>query len=70
MVGTRQAVVYQMRVMVYQMQEGFQTWDDGGTRQWMMRYQTGDDGVPGRGRVTTLTGHQSEILHSLIFFTF
>ena len=34
----------------------------------MMGYQTGDDGVPGRGRVSTLTSHQSEILHSLIFF--
>ena len=32
-----------------------------------MGYQAGDDGVPGRGRVTTLTSHQSEILHSLIF---
>ena len=31
-----------------------------------MGYQIGDDGVPGRGRVTTLTNHQSEILHSLI----
>ena len=33
----------------------------------MMGYQTGDNGVRGRGRVTTLTSHQSEILHSLIF---
>ena len=33
----------------------------------MMGYQTGDDWVPGRGRVKTLKSHQSEILHSLIF---
>ena len=32
-----------------------------------MGYQSGDDGVPGRGGVTTLTSHQSGILHSLIF---
>ena len=31
-----------------------------------MGYETGDDEVQGRGRVTTLTSHQSEILHSLI----
>ena len=36
----------------------------------MMGYQTGDDGVPGRDRVTTLMSHQSEILHSLIFCSF
>ena len=36
----------------------------------MMGYQTGDDGVPGRGRVTTLMSHQSEIFHSLIFFLY
>ena len=47
-----------MQVMVYQMQVG--------SRHGMMGYQTGDDEVPGRGRVTTLTSHQSEILHSLI----
>ena len=34
----------------------------------MMGYQTGDDGVLGMGRVTTLMSHQSEILHSLIFY--
>ena len=33
----------------------------------MVGGQTGDDGVPGRGRATTLMSHQSEILHSLIF---
>ena len=33
----------------------------------MMGYQTGDDGVPDRGRVTTLTSQEREILHSLIF---
>ena len=38
---------------------GYQTGDDG--------YQTGYDVVPGRGRVTTLMNHRSEILHSLIF---
>ena len=32
-----------------------------------MGYQTGDDGLPGRGRVTTLTNYQNEIHHSLIF---
>ena len=35
----------------------------------MMGYQSGDDGVPGRGGVTTLTSQQSGILHSLIFFS-
>ena len=35
-----------------------------------MGYQTGDDGVPGRGTVATLMSHQSEILHSLIFYLF
>ena len=34
----------------------------------MIGYQTGDDGVPGRGGVTTF--HQSEVLHSLILFDF
>ena len=38
-----------------------------GSRHGMMGYQTGHDGVPGRGRVTTLMSHQSGILHSLIF---
>ena len=38
-----------------------------GARHGMMGYQTGGDGVPGRGRVKTLMSHQSEILHSLIF---
>ena len=33
----------------------------------MMGYQSGDDGMPGRGGVTTLTSHQSGILHPLIF---
>ena len=33
----------------------------------MMGYQSGDDGMPGRGGVTTLMSHQSGILHSLIF---
>ena len=47
-------MVYQMQVMVYQKQVGFQTWDDG---------------VPGKGRVTMLMSHQSEILHSLIFIS-
>ena len=41
-----------------------------GSRHGMMGYQTGDDGVPGRCRVTTLTNHQSGILHSLIFHYF
>ena len=57
-----QVVVYQMQVMVYQMQVG--------SRHVMMRYKTGDDWVPGRGRVTTLMSYQSEILHSLIFSSF
>ena len=35
-----------------------------------MGYQTGDDGVPDRGGVTTLTSHQSEILHPLILLVF
>ena len=39
--GTRQVVVYQMQVMVCQMQ-----W---GSRLLMRGYQTGNDGVPGRG---------------------
>ena len=33
----------------------------------MMGCQSGDDGVPGRGGVTTLMSHKSGILHSLIF---
>ena len=33
-----------------------------------MGFQIGDDRVPGRGRVTTLMSHQSEILHSLVLF--
>ena len=41
------------------MQVGFQTWDN--------RVPAGDGGVPGRGRVTTLTSHQSKILHYLFF---
>ena len=64
--GTRQVVVhqmqvtvYQMHVMVYQMQVAFQTWDDGVP-----------DREPGRGRITALTSHQSEILHSLIFLNY
>ena len=36
----------------------------------MMGYQTGDNEVPGRGRVTTLTSQQSKILHLLIFTLF
>ena len=32
----------------------------------MMGYQSGDDGVSGRGGVRTLMSHQSEIRHSLI----
>ena len=35
-----------------------------------MGYQTGDDRVPGRGRITTLMSPQPEILHSLIFVAF
>ena len=37
-----------------------------GSRHGMMGYQS-DDGVPGRGRATTFTSHQSGIFHSLIF---
>ena len=44
--------------------------DTGGVQTGMVGYQTGGipnaGGVLGRGRVTTLTSHQSEILHSLI----
>ena len=43
--------------MGYKMQVRFQTWDDGVLDR--------DDGLPGRGRVTTLMSHQSEILHSI-----
>ena len=35
-----------------------------------MGCQTGNDGMSGRGRVTTLTSRQSETLHSLIFVQF
>ena len=35
----------------------------------MMGYRSWDDGVPGRGGVTTLTSHKSGILHSLILLS-
>ena len=50
----------------------FQTGDGipdacGDSRHDVMGYETGDDEVSGSSRVTTLTSHQSGILHSLIF---
>ena len=41
-----------------------------GSRHGMIEYQTGDDRVSVRGRVTTLTSHQGGILYSLIFNKF
>ena len=38
-----------------------------GSRHGMMGYQTVGDGVSDSDAVTTLTNHQSGILHSLIF---
>ena len=46
---------------------GWDTRHGRGSRHCMMVCQIGDRGVPGRGGVTTLTNHQSGILHSLIF---
>ena len=64
--------------MGFHTEMGFQSWDGVPDRGWdtrhrlgsrhgMVGYQTWDDGMSDRGRVTTLTSHQSGILHSLIF---
>ena len=39
-----------------------------GSRQGIMGYQTGDDGMPGRGTVAALASHQSGISSLLEFF--
>ena len=65
--GSSHVVKYQTQVGYQTVMVGYQT--GGGTPDACGGVpDAGDDGVPGRGSVTTLMSHQSEILDSLIFF--